>query len=213
MNISTKITQELELDDNQKAVINYGIFAIVQSSIAIILSIVFGIIFDVLMPTLVISLSAVILRKYSGGVHAQKPEYCVAIGTIISVGGAVIISHISWDIYSISIAGIILFIISFYIVNKLAPVDSKAKPIKRVDKRQKLKKKSIFVLSVYLILCLVGIIHTLYNSNGDTLLLLYVACIYTGIAWQVFTLTSMGHLSMTRIDRLFNKLNRNKGES
>lgn len=210
--ISIKITQELELDSNQKAVINYGIFAIVQTSIAVILSIIFGMIFNVLIPTLVISFIAVILRKYSGGVHAQKPEYCAAVSTIVSVGGAVIVSHISWSVPDIVIAGIIVFIISFYIIYKLAPVDSKAKPITRIDKRQRLKKNSIFILSVYLILCLIGITSALYNSRADTLLL-YVACVYAGVIWQVFTLTSFGHLCMAKVDLLFNKLNRNKGEN
>lgn len=207
--MSDRIAKELEVGTDQRAVINYGLFAMIQTSIAILIEIIFGIILGVLIPTLIISLVAVILRKYSGGAHAQTPEACVSIGTIISVGGALVVSWIPWHVVSIIILGVIIFIVTYYFVWKLAPVDSAAKPIRKVEKKQLLKKRSIFTLSIYLVATIVSI--CLYLNNSNETLLLYIACVYVGIGWQTFTLTDAGHLAINKMDLLFNKLSQVKG--
>lgn len=203
-NISDRIAKELDIETDQRAVINYGLFAMIQTSIAILIEIVFGIILGVLVPTLIISLIAVILRKYSGGAHAQTPEGCVVIGTIISVGGALGISWISWSILSVVVLGLIIFSTSYYFIWRLAPVDSAAKPIRREEKKKLLKKRSIFILSIYLITIIVSLL--LYLNSSDEKLLLYIASVYVGIGWQTFTLTDTGHLVMKKMDLLFNKI-------
>lgn len=202
--MSDKIAKELNFETNQRDIINYGLFAIVQTGIAILLEIILGGLLGVLIPTLIISLIAVILRKYSGGCHAQTPEECLAIGTAISVGGALGVSWIPWNVINIIVLGVIIFTLAFYFVWKLAPVDSGAKPIRRAEKKQLLKKRSIFILSIYLIAIVVSLLF--YLNNADEKLLLYIASIYVGIGWQTFTLTATGHLAMERMDLIFNKI-------
>lgn len=210
--ISSKIATELQCDAEQKAVIHYGIFAIIQTTLAISTEILFGALLGVLVPTLVISFVAVILRKYSGGAHAQTPEGCVLVGTIISVGGALGISWIPWNGVSIMIGGIIIFGIAYYVIWKWAPVDSAAKPIRREEKKKLLKKRSILILTIYFIMILVGLL--LYLNNGQKQLLLYIASVYIGIGWQVFTLTATGHLVMRKIDLfLYIITKKTKGEA
>lgn len=203
-NISDKIAKELDIETDQKAVINYGLFAMIQTSIAILIEIILGIMLGVLIPTLIISLIAVILRKYSGGSHAQTPEGCVFIGTVISVGGALGVSWIPWSVVTIIVLGVIIFSTSYYFIWRLAPVDSAAKPIRREEKKKLLKKRSIFILSIYLVTVIVSLL--LYLTNSDENLLLYIASVYVGIGWQTFTLTDTGHLAMKKMDLLFNKI-------
>lgn len=207
--LSNKIVQELNLEAEQYAVINYGLFAIIQTFVAILLEVILGALLGVFIPTLVISFIAVILRKYSGGVHAQTPEECIIIGTIVTVGGAVIVSWIPWNLIYILILMIITFSTAYYFVWKLAPVDSAAKPIRREEKKHLLKKKSILILSIYLLICIVSLLMYLNNNNDK--LLMYIACMCSGIEWQVFTLTHRGHLAMAKIDFFFNKVLINKG--
>lgn len=202
--ISSKIATELNMNEEQKAVIRYGIFAMIQTSIAIGMSILFGMLLGVLIPSLIISLVAVLLRKYSGGAHAQTPEACVVIGTFVSVGGALAVSYISWNMGCIILLGIILFGIAYWIIWKLAPVDSAAKPIRREEKKKMLKKRSIYILMIYYIMISISLLFYLNNGNKD--LLLYIACVYVGIGWQVFTLTHTGHLVMKKIDLFLNKI-------
>ena len=200
-NFYTRIANELKLDDERKSVINYGIFAFIQMSFSIILVIIFGIIANVPIEALIVSFTISILRKSSGGVHASSPGRCGAIGTIISVGFGLIAKYIHLKINSILFVGIIIFLWSFYIIYKLAPVDSAAKPIKNQERRKKLKRSSIIILSVYLIIVIVNIIYYYYTSN--IIVLTYTVCIYMGLVWQIFSLTKSGHLILGKIDAVF----------
>jgi accessory gene regulator B len=199
--ISSNITQELNLDDDKKSIINYGIFAFVQIGICIGLVIIFGLIFNVVIEALIVSFTISILRKSSGGVHATSPGRCAIIGTITSIGLGFISKYINASLGLIIFVGSIVFIWSYYIVYKLAPVDSIAKPIKNIKKRTRLKKSSIMILSVYLFIVIINILYFYFMKNS--IVLMYSLCIYMGLLWQIFSLTKYGHLVMGKLDKLF----------
>lgn len=207
--LANYMEQELKLDRDQKAVIAYGLFAMIHTSLAMLTSMILGAIGGVLIPTLIISLMAIILRKYSGGAHASNPEECAIIGIIVAVGGGLLLKSIHWYIETVVIIGILLFTWAFYLLYQLAPVENKAKPIKKAEKRIQLKKKSYFVLSLALLMVIFLLVR--YSQGEEANNLLYVTCIYVGIGWQIFTLTKIGHLMIQKLDFLFNKLTRNKG--
>lgn len=199
--ISSNISRELNLDNDKKAIINYGIVAFVQMSICIILVIIFGAIFNVFIESLIISFSVSILRKSSGGVHASSPNKCAIIGTVSSVGMGIISKYILFDLTFYIVFGLIIFIWAYYVIYRLAPVDSMTKPINNLEKRNKLKKKSMVVLSVYLVIVIINYIYFDFTKNSKVLV--YTLCIYMGILWQVFSLTPKGHLFLGKLDKLF----------
>ena len=202
--VASKIATELNMNEDQKAVIQYGFFAMIQTTIAVLINILFGTWLGVLVPSLIISLVAVTLRKYSGGVHAQTPENCILIGTIVSVGGALCVSKVPLNRSWIILIGSFLFGIAYYVIWKLAPVDSLAKPIRRDEKKKMLKKRSIYILIINYIIIWIMLLLNRHQGHKD--LLLYIACMYVGIGWQVFTLTHMGHVFMRKIDLFFNTI-------
>ena len=57
-----------------------------------------------------------ILRKRSGGGHASSPRSCAILGTIVSVGMALISKHIDVNLIFIILVGNVIFIWSYYIV-------------------------------------------------------------------------------------------------
>lgn len=199
--VSSNIASELDLDDERRTVINYGIFSFVQIGICIAAVIIFGFIFNVVIEALIISFSISILRKSSGGVHAPSPESCAIIGTVASIGMAIICQNIYINLLFILISGSIAFTWSFYIIYKLAPVDSIAKPIKSIEKRTRLKRKSIKILSLYLVIIMINM--TCYLFIKDSRLLTYSLCIYMGLVWQVFSLTKSGHVVFENLNKLF----------
>ncbi|MBU3159997.1 accessory gene regulator B family protein [Clostridium frigoris] len=206
-NIAKKVALELSLDNDNKEVIAYGTFALMQMSLSIIFVFLFGVLFHVAFEALIISFTAAILRKYSGGVHASSPWICTFIGTIVCVGQAITISLLISFVGNfklVIIFGIVIFIWSYYTIYKLAPVDSIAKPIVKKEKRKRMKKGSIILLSVYLAITVFLIL--LYISSGESKLLFYVLCLYSGIVWQVFTLTTPGHLVVGKVDRFLNHI-------
>lgn len=205
--IAEKISLELGLDNDRKDVIAYGTFALVQTMLSIFLILVFGLIFGIWVEALIVSLAASILRKYSGGVHASTPEICVSIGTFISVGLALLVSfgiNLSINLILIILLGLLTFVCSYYLICKLAPVDSAAKPIKTQKKRERMKKGSILVLNSYMLIVVLNII--MYIQTHEKAFLTFSLCIYGGTAWQVFTLTDAGHLTMKKIDTFLNQI-------
>lgn len=200
-NIANRISVELNLTKDNKEVIAYGTFALLQMGISISFVFLFGLLFHVAFQALIISFTAAILRKYSGGAHASSPGICTFIGIIVCVVPAVFLSFliVRWGTLNlIIIFGVMMFIWSYYVIYKLAPVDNIKKPIKREEKRKRMKKGSIIVLSLYL--SIVAITIMIYVNNGNRNLLVYSACIYLGILWQTFTLTNKGHLILGEID-------------
>lgn len=204
-NISKKVASELNFDDDKREVVAYGAFALIQMIFSIVLVIIFGEIFNVTIEALIISFTISILRKSSGGVHASSPGICAFLGTIVAVGLAMLCkvdTMLTW--YNVSCIGVVTFILSYYIIYKLAPVDSRAKPIKKEQKRKLLKKRSIIILSVYLVIVLCNVLG--YYFTSDKRLFIYTLCIYWGILWQVFTLTKSGHLTLNKVDSFLNNM-------
>jgi accessory gene regulator B len=206
-NIAENISLELKLDNDNKEIIAYGAFALLHMALSIVLVVIFGWMFSVLIEALIVSFTGSILRKYSGGVHASSPGICAATGTIIAVGLASLICFIIAPLINLKLIiflGLPVFVWSYYIMHKLAPVDSAAKPIKTQKKRERMKKGSILILVAYLVIVVLNVI--MYLLIQEKKFLIFSLCIYGGTAWQAFTLTRSGHLSFSKIDAFINQI-------
>lgn len=204
---SEYIAIELKLDEDKKKVIAYGTFVLMQTIISILLLILFGIIFKCTMEALIISFTVSILRKYSGGVHASSSGRCALLGTMICIGGALLIIHLLYpviDIRLLIITELIAFIYSYFTTVKLVPVDNPKKPIKSIKKKEKMKKISLTIVTIYLII--ISLCIFLWVYTGKNIFVIYSLCIELGLLWQVFTLTSMGHLLVFKLDKLLKNL-------
>lgn len=206
-NIAGKVAAELKLDNDNEEIIAYGMFALIHMVLSVVLIIIFGLIFRVTIEAIIVCFAGTILRKYSGGAHASSPGKCAAIGTIICIGQALLFLFLIGPVITPGLLlylGIGIFILSYYFIYKLAPVDSPAKPIRTKEKKARMKKGSIFVLSAYIIIVMINI--AMYSYFGDKRFLVYSLCIYGGVAWQIFTLTTPGHNAMNKIDTFLNKI-------
>ncbi|AGK98407.1 accessory gene regulator ArgB-like protein [Clostridium pasteurianum] len=206
-NIANKVAAELKLDNNSREIIAYGMFALIHIALSIILVIIFGLMFHVTIEALIVCFSGSILRKYSGGAHASSPGKCATIGTIICIGQALLLLYLFGSVINLKLLlflGIVIFVWSYYLIYKLAPIDSPAKPIKTKEKKIRMKKWSAFVLSTYMIIVVINV--AIYIFFRDTRFLIYSLCIYGGTAWQIFTLTRVGHSTMNKIDAFSNHI-------
>lgn len=204
---ANEIAKELNLDENSRDVIAYGIFAIINTFVSILLVIIFGKIFNVLVEALLICIIGSAFRKYSGGAHMTSPINCAILGTIICVTQAKIFLHVIMPVTTVNTLislGLVVFIISYYLTFKMAPVDSPSKPIRKKEIKIRMKKRSILVLSAYLIIS--GAFIIAYTFIADKRLFAYLLCIYGGITWQTFTLTRVGHSTIIKIDTFLNQI-------
>jgi len=204
-NIASKIASELNYDNDQKEIIAYGTFAFLQMVLSIFLVVVFGYKLKVLKEALLISFTASILRKYSGGVHASSSGICMIVGTIVCIGQALLAAFVFKPVVKsieMIIVGLITFLWAYYIIKKLAPLDSPSKPIIKEEKRIRMKRSSILLLSIYFVIFILNIM--LYLTTKNVEFLGYCICILLGIIWQIFTLTKIGYLTIEVIDTSFN---------
>ncbi|NEZ47139.1 accessory regulator AgrB [Clostridium niameyense] len=204
--VGNKITESLKLDEDSKEVIIYGTFVLIHTLSCILSIIIFGAIFNVFLESIIICICVSLLRKYSGGVHADSPGRCLVIGTVIIVGLAIIIKKIfcNFSYVFICTASLISLILCFYLVNKYAPVDSIQKPIEDVHQKEKFKRYSKVIISVstLIVLILLGI----YYKSKNNFILNFINCIYMGLLWQSFTLTSKGYIFVKKFDKLLEKV-------
>lgn len=205
--LSEKISTELNYDSEKSAVISYGIFAVLQILASLALITLLGLLFGIVLEALIVSFSISILRQYSGGVHATRPSICLIIGTIATVALAVISHYLIHAIDNTTIivfANFVFIALTYFYVIKYAPVDSQEKPIKTLDKRKRMKKLSLIVLSVYLlIIILLVILATVHNKS---VYLEYSLCISLATLWQCFNLTKKGHRLLRKVDSVIKKI-------
>jgi accessory gene regulator B len=210
--MADQIANELQLDDDKKVVMAYGIFAFIHMFLCVLTVIIVGVVFGVTFEALLISVTISIFRKSSGGAHASKPWICNLEGTVISVVPAIVLSSVGsyLAVEWIFIMGMITFAWAYYITFKLAPVDSPGKPIQKQATRKRLKKGSILILDVYVVIVLANtLLFYLMKSNR---FLIYSFCIYIGVIWQAFTLTTSGHLLLNQIDIVLNNIFQKGGD-
>ncbi len=198
--LARKICDELDLGKEEYEVISYGAFAVFQISLCIISVAIFGLLFGVMLEALVVSFSTSILRQYSGGAHASRPGSCAVIGTIVSVGLALFIQYIGnlMNFNAILLVEMILFLLAFYIINKYAPVDSQAKPIKTEAKRKKMRKRSFIIVTSYLAISAVFLYF--YQVTKDSRFTILALDISGGVLFQIFSLTIIGRSVLAKID-------------
>lgn len=193
--LATKIAIRLEVNEEQREVMAYGAFALIQIFINIFLLIIIGTLLNVAIEAVIISVVSSILRKYSGGVHLTSPWKCTIMGICVCVFASTVIKSLNLKLTFIFII-LLVIIWAYFFIKKYAPVDTPTKPIRNQDRRNRMKKGAIKVLKVYGILIAVNLIFYLqfqwYNC------LEYSACITFGIAWQVFTLTKPASYIMTK---------------
>ena len=198
-----KISAELGYDEEKREVIAYGTHALLQLTFSLLLVIVFGLIFGVLVESLIATFAASVLRRYSGGAHATSPIICVIVGTIVAVGFG-LLSKITALNNIWLVLGLTVFVIAYgmFIIKQRAPVESENKPIS--DRRKvKMKKESLILLVIFAVIAAGLLIAFVISNEGKYLT--YAICFLLGILWQVFTLTKAGEVILGRIDGFLNK--------
>lgn len=189
--IGLYIEKELNFDKSKTDIIVYGLFAAIQMILSLMFTILFGIITDTLVESLIITFAIVLLRKYTGGVHLSTPNKCLIMGLLVTVIPAIIIKQNYMSINHISLNVITMGVLIIALINiiKYAPVDHGNKRIKKQEKRIRLKKSSLIILTMFSFCILIAMY--VYNSFGNEHIKLYILCIIYGILWQVFTLTKV----------------------
>ena len=204
--IASKTSTTLDLDKDQQEVLEYGALSFLQSLISIVLLTLFGMLFHSLLEILVISLTAALLRQYSGGVHATSSNRCTILSLfffgLLSLfakyfSALYVQNHaIIFQVFTLLVVTVLLY--------KFAPTDSPNKRITNPEKKLKLKRASFkFVLFLFLITLCLWFIHFKFNNAVAIKIIIYI---HIGMLWQALSITSFMKLIVSKLDSLLIKL-------
>ncbi|MDD2621365.1 MAG: accessory gene regulator B family protein, partial [Syntrophomonadaceae bacterium] len=122
-----------------------------------------------------ILLVSAVLRKYSGGAHCQAFYRCTLCSIAVFLALGLLVQFNNPDYFQYFFPFVILF--SLITVFRKAPVDNPENPIVDSNEQRRLKRMSVMILLVFLLLAAIASFY--YSWMAASILL--------GIVWQVFT--------------------------
>ena len=201
--IAGSVGESLGKNEEEVAVMAYGLIGILQFLAIFILASIIGIVLGFWLEVLIVFLSVGFLRRLTGGAHSSGIYSCLVYSVIIICGLSALARYLLPVLHlSVNCAiCALIFAFGYFMVALKAPVAPPNKPCRTEAKRKRLRKGAFIVLSMFLVL-----VGTSLALNGR------VGRIYSlGLAlalstfWQIAMMTRAGHVFITFIDKLFIK--------
>lgn len=131
-------------------IVRYGIEIVLINFTKITFIMALAAVLNIFWTILIIMLSYGALRRYAFGVHASTSLGCTLTTIICFFSGAFLSSYVPENKFIL--AG--MFIISIISILAFSPADTEARPLLGKKKRDKLKRKSIYVWLITFILAM-----------------------------------------------------------
>ena len=200
--IAGKIALHMQFDDEKRAIVAYGLTAIIQIIILFIIISIIGLIFGFWYESFIIFIVVGIIRKSTGGAHSQTMYGCI----LISVINIMILSTLSRYILNFPInisinllISVLVYVLCFLVFYNCVPVDSPKKPITKPEKIEKLRRQSYITITVFLLISVIFILLSVRYERFYSI----AFSIRLAMLWQLFTLTKLGAWFINKIDLNF----------
>lgn len=181
------IASPLNYNEEQTAVIQYGLFAIVQIVLIGLLITLIGILADCVLECWIVYVAAGLLRKSTGGAHAKTANACLVVSVIaVSIIGMTsrYITFLPYALPVSIILSLFAFMLGCFIVFKLAPVGHPNKPLNKPEKIKRLRRQSLIILLIYAAFAILFLV--LSHRFERSISLLVSLCL--SVLWQAMTL-------------------------
>lgn len=202
LGISKNIGMKLCKNDEEIAVINYGIFVILHTSITIICMLIIGVITRSTVEIMTIAVCSAVLKRYSGGIHARTPFRCLVLGvsmaTIFTYCTKIIVNR--FNLIQFTMFLVLSIVISYYVLYRRCPIGSKQKPLKNETKRRQLRKKSFEIMAIFMIF--IFIFYIVYIVLYEEIFKSLCTSIVFGILVQVFALSKIGEKIIINTEKI-----------
>ncbi|MDF2511180.1 MAG: accessory regulator AgrB [Herbinix sp.] len=203
--MAEKIALQLNYDEDKRAVIAYGLTAMIQM-VTIFASITtIGLILHIWYECFIIYMSVGIIRKSTGGAHSKSMQGCIVV-SVLSITGLSVISRYALgfeiNVYANLLILFLVFTIGFIVFYLRVPVDSPNKPIIKSEKIKRLRKQSFILLAVLFVISFILILLAVKNNRFYSL----AFSIRLAMLWQVLTLTKTGIQLLGKVDAGINAI-------
>lgn len=211
MNLSTKLAEKLAnalgYNDEQRAVLAYGLGAAIQMLELFIIALVFGLVFDCAYESIILFLGVGFLRRSCGGTHCTTYMACILTSSLSICLLAFVCRYLlpgylpNW-VYIL--AGMVPgFGCAFAFAWKRVPQDSPAKPITNPAKIARLRRQCFTTLLVYLLIASLLLAFDWGDGRNISSFCAVICVLY----WQCFTLTKWSTRLAQAMDLLFSNDN------
>ena len=178
------LKNELKLSEDKLEIVTFGYRLLIYSILGYSFIVLVALLFGTLGATLTAAITASLFRIFSGGAHASTQKRCTIIGAVIFnlIGLTATICYNSISLYLINLLFWIIAIVALITFVLYAPADTPGKPITTKVQRDKLKKISIALLVIWIVL-------SKFVFKGETnTYKLYLLSSTLGLAWQSVSL-------------------------
>ncbi len=198
--LASKIAQSLGYDAEKESVIAYGLIAIVQVVLTVALALAAGLLIHAPAESMIVCFSVSILRRFSGGAHADSLGMCTLITIVVCTLFAFLSKTLAPFLTPLllTLISVVVYSLVFSSVYRYAPVGSPHKPIKTEQKRLRMRKACYRITAAYTLLQILLIIFSLWYPEARSL----AASLIFGVAWQAFTLTHVGNILLSKLNVL-----------
>lgn len=209
--ISSKTADILNMDKDKQEILEYGALNFFHTLLTVMVIVTFGILTGAVLEILVISITAALLRQYSGGAHATSPYRCAVVSVFMFGGLSLIAKYLLvWDTPGLIIVfQITTFLFALFLLHKYAPADSPNKRITKPETILRLKKASFRF--VYFLFALTVLLWAIYLVFYQTSMLKIIICIHIGMLWQSLSITPIIQSLIGWIDLLLTRFSFGKG--
>lgn len=150
-----KLTDSTTISDTEKELYLYGFFILISQILYFIITIIMGILLDIVSLSVVFYISFQFIRRYAGGIHASSELKCEIISTTsIFICLLCVKSNVMFDI---QIPTLILTLFASIVIFILCPLDTPEKPLTKEELRY-FRKISLIVLAIMLSIIIISIV-------------------------------------------------------
>lgn len=188
--------KELDADSDRIDVFRYGLEIILGGILKFFAVAITSYFIGTFETTMSCIISYIPIRHFGGGVHLSTYYRCLIIGTIMFILlGRLSINNIN-RVY-LTLAIIIIYCLGIYIISIWAPARTEQKSIICEREKQKLKKKTIYTLTVLVLLNILLIRFNLLN---------YVLASILGVLVSLIFITPWGYKAINTLNNILDKI-------
>lgn len=150
---------------DEKELYVYGFFMLFSKAFFFLLTIIYGMLFGVVLESILFYITFIVLRSYAGGVHASKESTCT-ICTSLAMLLCVAAIRACMELSLLAVP-LMLLALSTICILFLSPLDSAEKRLMEEEKKEYRKKSYVFTALILLaaILALIcGLTRLFYPS-------------------------------------------------
>lgn len=146
------LIDELIINNTEEELYIYGLFMLLSQTLYFILTLIFGVLLNIIFESVVFYVAFQFIRTNAGGIHASselKCEVATTVSLLVCLGFIKIC-----DLYNFKMVILIITMVAAVFIFLLCPLDTPDKPLTIKEKKYFQKKSWIIVL---IILTIIGL--------------------------------------------------------